>query len=55
MEMPGRAGFAVQGKEISTLHIFIFDNFDDWVKMKEEGMGSSVAEKAVIAAQVSVK
>lgn len=55
MEMPGQARFAVQGKEINTLHIFIFDNLDDWAKMEEEGMGSSVAQKAAIATQVRVK
>lgn len=54
-EMSGRAGFAVQGKEIKSLYIFIFDNFDDWTKMKEEGINSSVADKAVIAYAVSPK
>lgn len=55
MEMAGRAGFAVQGKEIKTLHIFIFDNLDDWVRMKEEGMNSSVADRAVIAREIPVE
>lgn len=55
MEMAGQARFAVQGKEISTLHIFIFDNLDDWVQMKEEGINSSVADKAAIAAKINVK
>ncbi|NBJ93904.1 DUF4179 domain-containing protein [Parablautia muri] len=54
MEMPGFAGFAVQGKEISVLHIFIFENLDDWDKMRDEGMNSSVADKAVIAKEVHV-
>ena len=55
MEMAGRAGFAVQGKEIKTLYIFIFDNLDDWVQMKEEGMNSSAADKAVIAREIHVQ
>ena len=54
-EMAGRAGFAVQGKEISTLHIFIFDNMDDWTRMEDEGMNSSAADKAVIATEISVE
>ena len=55
IEMAGWAGFAVQGKEISTLHIFIFDNLDDWAKMEDEGMNSSVADKAVIATEIRVE
>ena len=55
METAGRAGFAVQGKEIKTLHVFIFDNFDDWMQMEEEGMNSSAADKAVIAEEISVE
>lgn len=54
-EMAGRAGFAVQGKEIKTLHIFIFDNLDDWAQMEEEGMNSSAADKAVIAKEIRVE
>lgn len=54
-EMAGRAGFAVQGKEIETLHIFIFDNFDDWCRMEEEGINSSAADKAVIAKEIHVE
>ena len=54
-EMAGRAGFAVQGKEIKTLHIFIFDNLDDWEQMEREGMNSSVADRAVIAKEVHVE
>lgn len=55
MEMAGRAGFAVQGKEIKTLYIFIFDNLDDWAQMENEGMNSSVADKAVIAKEIHVE
>lgn len=55
MEMPGRAEFAVQGQEISTLHIFIFDNLDDCTKMEDEGMNSSAAERAVIAKEIHVE
>lgn len=55
MEIPGRAGFAVQGKEIRALHIFIFDNLDDWSKMEDEGMNSSAAERAVIAKVISIE
>ncbi len=55
MEMAGWAGFAVQGKETDTLYIFIFDNLDDWAQMENEGMNSSVADKAVIAKEIHVK
>lgn len=55
MEIPGRAGFAVQGKEIRALHIFIFDNLDDWSKMEDEGMDSSAADRAVIAKVISIE
>ncbi len=55
MEMAGRAGFAVQGKEIQMLYVFIFDNLEDWCQMKEEGMESSVADKAVIAKEIYVE
>ncbi len=55
MEMPGRAVFAVQGRELKTLHIFIFDNMDDWAQMSDEGMNSSVADKAVISKEISVE
>ena len=55
MEMAGRAGFAVQGKEIKTLYIFIFDNFDDWTQMESEGVNSSVADKAIIAKEIHVE
>ncbi|KAI4446713.1 hypothetical protein C823_001231 [Eubacterium plexicaudatum ASF492] len=54
-EMAGRAGFAVQGKEIKTLHVFIFDNFDDWTQMSQEGMNSSVADRAIIAKEIPVR
>ena len=55
MEMAGWAGFAVQGKEIEILHIFIFDNLDDWDRMESEGMNSSAADKAVIAKEIRVE
>ena len=55
MEMAGWAGFAVQGKEIKALHIFIFDNLDDWDRMESEGMNSSVADRAVIAKEIRVE
>lgn len=54
-EMAGRAGFAVQGKEIKTLYVFIFDNFDDWTQMEQEGMNSSVANSAVISKEIHVE
>ncbi len=54
-EMAGRAGFAVQGKEIETLYLFIFDNFDDWIQMKQEGMNSSAADRAVISKEIQVE
>ena len=55
MEMAGWAGFAVQEKEIKTLHIFIFDNLDDWSRMESEGMNSSVADKAIIVKEIYVE
>ena len=55
MEMAGRAGFAVQGKEIKTLYVFIFDNLDDWSLMEQEGMNSSAAGKAVISKEIHVE
>ena len=54
-ELAGRAGFAVQGKEIKTLHIFIFDNLDDWEQMERDGMNSSVADRALIAREIRVE
>lgn len=54
VEMAGWAGFAVQGKEIKTLHVFIFDNFDDWTLMEQEGMNSSAAGRAVISKEIHV-
>ena len=55
MELVGRAVFAVQGKEINNLHIFIFDNVEDCTQMEEEGMNSSVAERAVISKEIYVE
>ncbi len=54
MEMAGRAVFAVQGKEIKTLYVYIFDNLDDWSLMEQEGMNSSAADKAVISKEIHV-
>ena len=54
-EMAGRAGFAVQGKEIKTLYVFIFDNLDDWSLMEQEGMNSSAADRAVISKEIRVE
>ena len=53
--MAGRSGFAVQGKEIKTLYIFIFDNYDDCLQMEQEGMDSSVADKAIISKEIHVE
>ncbi len=55
VEMAGWAGFAVQGKEIKSLYIFIFDNMDDWVQMESEGINSGVADRAVIFKEIYVK
>lgn len=55
MEMAGSAGFAVQGKEITTLYVFIYDNLDDWTQMEQEGMHSSAAQKAVLAREIHVE
>ncbi len=54
-EIPGRAGFAVQGKKISALHVFIFDSLDDWAQMEDEGINSSAADRAVIAREIQVE
>lgn len=54
-EMAGRAGFAVQGKEIKTLYIFIFDNLDDWAQMEQEGMNSGATDRAVIYKEIHVE
>ena len=50
----GCTRFAVQGKQIETLYIFIFDNLEDGTKMEREGINSSAADKAVIAAEIPV-
>ncbi len=55
VEMAGWAGFAVQGKEIKTLYIFIFDNLDDWTQMEQEGMNSSAAGRAIISKEIHVE
>ena len=55
MEMAGRAVFAVQGKEIKTLYVYIFDNPDDWSLMEQEGMNSSIADRAVISKEIYVE
>ena len=55
MEMAGRAGFAVQGKRIKTLHVFIFDHLDDWTQMEQEGMSSGAANRAVISKEIQVE
>ena len=55
MEMAGRAGFAVQGKEIKTLYVHIFDNLDDWSLMEQEGMNCSAADRAVILKEIHVE
>ena len=55
MELTGRAMFAVQGKEVSSLHIFIFDNIADCTQMEEEGMNSGAADKAVISKEINIK
>ncbi len=54
-ELAGWAGFAVQGKEVKTLHVLIFDNFDDWLQMEKEGMSSSAADRAVISKEICVE
>lgn len=55
MEMPGRAVFAVQGKEIKSLRVFIFDNLDDWDQMESEGINSSAADRAVITKEICME
>lgn len=55
MKMAGKAVFAVQGKEIKTLYVYIFDNLDDWSMMEQEGMNSSVADRAVISKEILVE
>lgn len=54
-EIAGRAGFAVQGKEIKTLHVFIFDNLDNWTQMEQEGSNSAAADRAVISKEIHIE
>lgn len=54
-DIRGRSVNAVQDMEISKLYIYVFDDFDAWVKMSEEGMDSSAAELAVLAEEIEVK
>lgn len=54
-EIRGRSVNAVQDMEISKLYIYVFDDFDDWIEMSENGMDSDAAERAVIAEEVDVK
>lgn len=54
-EFRGRSVNAVQGMEISKLYVYIFDSFESWVEMEEEGMKSKAAEQAVISAEIDVK
>lgn len=30
--------FAVKGKTLSSLHLFVFDSFEDWLRMEKEGI-----------------
>lgn len=54
-EYQGRSVNAVDGKKITKLYIYIFDDFDAWLQMEKEGMGCKAADKALIAAEVDVK
>jgi hypothetical protein len=37
------------------LYVYIFDNPDDWSLMEQEGMNSSIAERAVISKEIHVE
>lgn len=54
-EFHGRSVNAVQGKEISKLYIYIFDDFDAWMEMNKNGMDCDAANQAVITAEVDIR
>lgn len=54
-EIAGQARFAVQGKEINTLYIYIFNHPDDQIQMETQGMNGSAASGAVIFKEIPVR
>ena len=54
-EYQGRSVNAVDGKEVTKLYIYVFDEFDSWLKMEKEGIDCAAADRALIAAEVDVK
>ena len=54
-EYQGRSVNAVDGKEVTKLYIYVFDEFDSWLKMEKEGIDCAAADQALIAAEVDVK
>ena len=54
-EYQGRSVNAVDGKEVTKLYIYVFDEFDSWLKMAKEGIDCAAADRALIAAEVDVK
>lgn len=54
-ETYGHSVNAVQGKDIRKLYIYVFNDFDPWIAMKTEGLGSASAEQAVVSAEMNVK
>lgn len=54
-EARGKAVQAVENRDISKLYIYIFDDFDAWAEMYENGMDSDAANRALISAEVNVK
>ena len=51
----GRSVNAVEGKEISKLYVYVFNDGDACLDMEKEGMDSAAADKALIVAEVDVK
>lgn len=54
-EIAGQARFVVQGKEINTLYIYIFNHPDDQIQMETQGMNGSAASGAVIFKEIPVR
>lgn len=54
-EYQGRSVSAVQGKEITRLYIYVFDNIQGWGQMYEQGMNSETTAQALISAEIDVR
>lgn len=52
---PTYSYFAVQGKEISTLQVYVFDNDEDWFAVYKGGTIDDAKERAVISEIIDVE